>query len=438
MSGGFAKIWQLLCCLLIPLVIVASASAESCLDCHRRETPAAVTQWERSAHFQRVDCAGCHGENHQQIVDGASPVDAKVCGQCHQQAYEQHSTSRHGLSLQAGWGCTRTLPDRDKRECSFCHEQGSTRPKATVHCARFLAQSAEMRSIGCNRCHQVESSCASCHTNHLTDLEPLRRPEACATCHMGPDHPQWEMWQTSRHGVLFATMGDEVGPSCQVCHMPGGSHDVSFGITLTSGMQPLDAELVAKRRTEMLRVCQQCHARGFAERDLDSSDTVRQQSVALVQEATAIIRDLNDRNLLVPAPDQRPPHPLLGSQLVLDGQMLYEDYSHIERLLFKMKKYDLAKAVKGAYHQNPAYTHWYGNAELKMTLVDIKAEAVRLRERSSVRLQNLGGESANPFARMESELQALKNKYDRGAIDEQDYAAERSRLLDSLEISTGR
>jgi len=45
-----------------------------------------------------------------------------------------------------------------------------------------------------------------------------------------------------------------------------------------------------------------------------------------------------------------------------------------------MKKYDYARTVKGAYHQNPAYTHWYGNAELKMDLVDIRAEASRLRK----------------------------------------------------------
>ncbi|PLX85757.1 MAG: hypothetical protein C0614_04245 [Desulfuromonas sp.] len=418
---------------LASLLMVAPVFAESCTDCHRRETPAAVSQWEKSAHFPRVDCAECHGDNHQQIVDGASPVDARVCGQCHQQAYKQHSASRHGLSLQAGWGCTRTLPDPDKRECRFCHEEGSTRPKATVHCARFLTQTAEMRSIGCNRCHQVESSCASCHTNHLTDLEPLRRPEACATCHMGPDHPQWEMWQTSRHGVLYTTMGDEVGPSCQACHMPGGSHDVSFGITLTSGMQPLDSELITKRRAEMLSICQQCHARGFAERDLASSDAVRVQSVALVQQAMAIIRDIDDRDLLVPAPDERPPHPLLGQQLVLDGQMLYENYSHIERLLFKMKKYDLAKAVKGAYHQNPAYTHWYGNAELKLTLVDIEAEAARLRERPFVRPQNQGAETSNPLTEIETELQVLKKKYDRGAINAKEYAVERDSLLDRLQ-----
>ncbi|MDT8441511.1 MAG: multiheme c-type cytochrome [Desulfuromonadales bacterium] len=424
-----------LCLLLTVPALLAMATpvlADACLDCHRTATPGAVAQWQGSAHFDKVSCAGCHGEDHQAMLDGRQAVDAGVCGRCHERAYAEHVASRHGLSLQAGWGCTRTLPDRDPRECRFCHEEGSTEPKATVHCARFLAQTAEMRSLGCNRCHQVESSCASCHTNHLTDLEPIRRPEACATCHMGPDHPQWEMWQTSRHGVLYTTMGEQVGPSCQTCHMPDGSHDVSFGITLTSAMAPLDATLRASRRDEMLGVCQSCHARGFAERDLQSSDAVRTQSVALVKEATAIVQDLNDRNLLVPAPSERPPHPLLGQKLVVDGQMLYEDYSHIERLLFKMKKYDLAKAVKGAYHQNPAYTHWYGNAELKLTLVDIKAEAHRLRGAPVASAAADGQGRSDPSADVEQELRALKNKYERGAIDAQSYASERARLLDGL------
>ena len=57
--------------------------------------------------------------------------------------------------------------------------------------------------------------------------ELVRDPGVCAKCHMGPDHPQWEMWQTSQHGTLYAAAGAELGPTCQSCHMAQGSHDVS-------------------------------------------------------------------------------------------------------------------------------------------------------------------------------------------------------------------
>ncbi|MDH3998579.1 MAG: hypothetical protein OET90_07045, partial [Desulfuromonadales bacterium] len=349
-----------------------------------------------------------------------------------------HSTSKHGLGLHSGWGCTRNLPGRDRpRECRFCHEEGSTQPKSVVQCARFLTQSSEMGALGCNRCHQVENSCASCHSNHLTDLEIVNRPESCATCHMGPDHPQWEMWQTSRHGVLFTSIGEEYGPTCQRCHMPEGTHNVSFGVTMSPAMVQLPEEQRQARRKEMLEdVCAQCHAKSFAERELSTGDVILEQSKALIAEAASIIQDLADHDLLTPSLQERPEHPLRGRELVLDAQMLYEDISHVERLFFKMKKYDLAKTVKGAFHQNPAYTHWYGNAELKMTLADIKAEAARLRNQthgapdaaSSLPQQ----QKLNPLQSIETELRALKRQFSRGDIDSAAYQKQKLELLNQV------
>lgn len=150
---------------------------------------------------------------------------------------------------------------------------------------------------------------------------------------------------------------------------------------------------------------------------------MRSQSLGILKEAEQIIWDLNDRGMLDPMPSERPPHPLNGPRLVTDSQMLYEDTSHIERIFFKMKKYDYARTVKGAYHQNPAYTHWYGNAELKMDLVDIKGEASRLKERKK----------ATPEAfSAEDELKALKSKFDRGAIGEEGYLTEKAKVLEKM------
>jgi hypothetical protein len=289
-----------------------------------------------------------------------------------------------------------------------------------------------MAALGCNRCHQVENSCASCHTNHITDLAVVRSPASCATCHMGPDHPQWEMWQTSRHGVLFEALGESVGPTCQICHMPGGSHNVSFGITMSPAMIQPPVEERAGRRQEMISICTQCHALSFAERELESADVILEQSRELIKEAEAIILDLADRNLLVPSLQNRPEHPLRGQELVLDGQMLYEDISHVERLFFKMKKYDFAKTVKGAFHQNPAYTHWYGNAEMKMTLVDIKAEAARLQKSEASRSEVSLKEEGSAYRPLEEELQILKRKRDRGAITAEEYSQRKQTVLEKL------
>ena len=427
----------LLIALSLLLTGVAVVDAADCLPCHEKETPAAVEQWRGSAHAGTVGCADCHGSDHEAIVAGNAVVDIKVCGRCHEKAFHEHVSSRHGMGLHSGWGCTRAMAKRDPRECRFCHEEGSTVPKSKVHCARFLMQSTEMGEIGCNRCHQVESSCASCHTNHLTDLAPVRRPEACATCHMGPDHPQWEMWQTSRHGVLYTTAGETAGPSCQLCHMPQGSHNVSFGITMTSGMDLLPEKERAPRRAEMVGVCVKCHARGFVEREFARDDAVREQSTVLVARAAEVIRTLDDRKLLEPAPEQRPAHPLNGQHLVLDNQMLYENLSRVERLFFKMKKYDQAKAIKGAYHQNPAYTHWYGNAELKLTLAEIESEAALL---SRVAGQPPAAEKAGAGSVISKEqrLQELKRRLERGGMSSAEYAAEKARVLDAVRGASGK
>jgi len=421
---------RLLCLIVLPLGVASTVIAEDCVECHKKETPAAVSQWQKSAHATKLDCTSCHGTDHEAIINGEAAVDAKVCGRCHEKAFHEHVASKHGMGLHAGWGCTRNLDTRDPRECAFCHEEGSTQPKTTVQCARFLTQTAEMRSLGCNRCHQVENSCASCHTNHITDLAAVRAPESCATCHMGPDHPQWEMWQTSRHGVLAEALGEEVGPTCQRCHMPNGSHNISFGITMSPAMTQAPTKQFELRRQEMIGVCVQCHSKSFSERELSSADVILVQSKALIMEAEAIVRDLADRDLLVPSVQNRPLHPLRGRELVLDGQMLYEDISHIERLFFKMKKYDLAKTVKGAFHQNPAYTHWYGNAELKMTLVDIKAEAARL-SHAQQRPSEPRGEGG-VYPSLQEELQVLKRKHDRGAITAEEYSEGKQSLFEKL------
>jgi hydroxylamine dehydrogenase len=407
--------------LLAPL---AAAALEPCLPCHQEKTPAAVAQWQGSAHSKAgVGCEKCHGTDHDKMIKGEAKVDMRVCGPCHEKALKEHKASRHGMGLHSGWGCTRNLSNQDPATCRFCHRKGDEIPHSEVQCARFLKQSPEMAEIGCNYCHSVEEACDSCHSKHSTDLKIARDPNSCAKCHMGPDHPQWEMWQTSLHGTLNASAGRSMGPDCQKCHMPNGTHNVSIGITMSSGGVPYAAQKAEPARADMVKICSECHAPDFARRELTRNDAVRSQSLAILKEAEQIIWDLYDRNLLDPMPADRPPHPLSGRKLVTDAQMLYEDTSHIERLFFKMKKYDYARTVKGAYHQNPAYTHWYGNAELKMDLLDIKSEASRLKNRKA---------GAPAAVSSEDELKALKSKFERGVLSDEQYAKEKAKVLETL------
>lgn len=411
--------------LMLPYTLMAAESGtQTCIGCHREKTPAAVSQWEESVHGkQGIGCEACHGSDHEAIVRGERTVTQTACAPCHRKEYEEHRKSRHGMGLHTGWGCTRNLPDRRETECRFCHERGSEAPLSTASCPRFLKQSESMREMGCNGCHRVENSCASCHTNHMTDLSIVRDPASCARCHMGPDHPQWEMWQTSQHGTLYGRLGEKRAPDCRGCHMPGKSHDVSRGITTSSAGIPLPAETAKREREFMIGICTGCHSPSFSRRSLERADAILKESLALVKEAEETVWELYDLSLLDPMPERRPPHPTAGHRLVTDSGMLYEDVSPIERLLFTMKKYDYAKTIKGAYHQNPAYTHWYGNAELKMKLVDIKGEAGRLRKLGSI---------PPPSPSIPEELTLLKGKLERGVIDRQEYEQRKRRLLERL------
>ena len=131
--------------------------------------------------------------------------------------------------------------------CAECHEKQTREFLSSVHAnsakhalknARLLAQIPAMQRVGCMGCHDLGTGpaggCNACHGAHRNSAADARRPEACGTCHMGPDHPHIEAWEASPHGVAYRASGDDErqSPSCTTCHMPAGTHDVSSGLTL--------------------------------------------------------------------------------------------------------------------------------------------------------------------------------------------------------------
>jgi hypothetical protein len=400
-----------------------AGGATSCQPCHARETPTAVSVWAASAHGRaKVGCAECHGAdgpaNHP--ANGVRPpVDVTACRRCHAKAASQHAASKHGIGFRAGMGCSRSSPGRKDSECILCHEPGSSTPRERAECARFLAQTPAMQRQGCTACHQVETRCDSCHGAHRTERALAQDPATCATCHMGPDHAQYEMWKTSRHGVLYGVQGRAAAPDCATCHMPDGTHDVSVGMSMDLAGAPYPAERRARERERMIAICTKCHARSFSARQLEDGDAVQKESKLLVDEGAGIVRDLDRLGLLDPAPASRKPHPLFGGRLELGPQMLYEDLSRPEVLFFRMKKFFYVTAYKGVFHQNPDYAHWYGNAPLKLTLSELRSESALLRR---LRLLEDRPASTAPAGATDDalrrELRELKERRIRGELDD--------------------
>src|SRR5574337_1989163 len=104
--------------------------------------------------------------------------------------------------------------------CGGCHKIGLKREKEIQDLSR------EGHAFGV-------ASCDACHTRHSFSVKEARQPQACQTCHMGFDHPQWEMYSASKHGVraLLKQIGtlpeSAAAPTCQTCHMQEGNHSVN-------------------------------------------------------------------------------------------------------------------------------------------------------------------------------------------------------------------
>jgi hypothetical protein len=441
------RIIVLLAFFLVTTIAVASNKYqdETCISCHERETPSMVGIWGGSAHGKNdIQCIGCHkGEYDIDHEQGGkrTVVEVYICAECHTGAAKEHFSGKHGIGFRAGQACTRGLKKTPEISagCNNCHELGTALPRQEAECSRFLAQSPEMQRQGCLSCHKVEIRCDACHTAHDTDLSIVRDPAVCATCHMGPDHPQYEMWMTSRHGIMYAQKGRQYSPDCKTCHMPEGSHNVSTGVTMGLAGQKYPENVREAQRDKMLNICKRCHTRSFALNNLADGDAIQRQSKALVDEAASIIMELEKENLLNPSPNNRPAHPLSGHNMDLGPQMLYENLSGIETTFFRMKKFYYVMAYKGVFHQNPDYAHWYGNAPLKLALSEIKSEAAMLRElrRLKERVDNLSEiqfndmklESMTPGDALKAELKRLREQYLPGALSEKEYLNRKNKIL---------
>ncbi len=136
----------------------------------------------------------------------------------------------------------RTSRRSRSRSASGIHPGGVKRPPHPTRCARGTGGDGERLR---RSCHASASrtptasfgTCTACHTRHTTSVELARLPTTCGQCHMGPDHSQIEIYEESKHGVMFAaqraaaeprradrstlTTRDMFVPTCATCHMSG-------------------------------------------------------------------------------------------------------------------------------------------------------------------------------------------------------------------------
>ncbi len=398
------------------VIFVSAASAQVCVECHKKITPNIVSDWQSSKHSQnKIDCSECHGDQHKSAQDVAK---AKIptpdtCGNCHEARVKEFKTGKHA----AAWAAMKAMPTihwqpmtliEGMKGCGGCHKIG-------------LKSEADIKELKKSGAGFGLASCDACHTRHAFSVQEARQPQACQTCHMGFDHPQWEMYSGSKHGVRYMLKQIKMlpptvsAPTCQTCHLQGGNHGVltAWGflavrlpvpedrqwtadrVTILQALGVLDpdgkptarldvvkAANVArltqedwqKERDKMLKICNQCHSANFAKAELAKGDMMIKDADRLMAQAILTVAGLYKDGILPKPKNYAYPFP--------DLLTFHDSPTVIEQKLFVMFLEHRMRTFEGTFHANPDYAFWYGWSEMQKSLTEIKEMASAMREKT--------------------------------------------------------
>ncbi|MEX2188938.1 MAG: multiheme c-type cytochrome, partial [Pirellulales bacterium] len=231
-------------------------------------------------------------------------------------------------------------------------------------------------------------SCSACHSRHDFSPRRARQPENCGKCHLGPDHPQKEIYEESKHGVAYRdlhakmnldakhwVLGEDYSqaPTCATCHMSGHSrnggkvtHDPGERISWTnrppiSLLMDTDANHVIVKETDpvkrgalikstwqekrvaMRQVCSHCHTDGYISAFYQQyDDFVVNYNEKFAKPGTKIMAALREAKLITPQ----------------------EFDDEIEWTWFYLWHHEGRRARHGASMMAPDYAHWHGMYEV--------------------------------------------------------------------------
>jgi hypothetical protein len=373
--------------------------AKECIDCHSRQNSGLVADWSNSRHAHAfVTCIDCHrtGAGDEDFSSKhldysktkVSPiVSPKDCSRCHPVESEQYSKSKHANTLEIIWKIDPWLNGGMNNEverttgCYHCH---GTVVKMTD--GKF--DEGTWPNVGVGRINPDGSkgSCSSCHTRHLFSVAEARKPESCGQCHLGPDHPQMEIYEESKHGAIYHTEGDKWNwdkaagmwtagvdyrtPTCSVCHMSAvkdvpATHDVTERLAwetqapLTirpSEFKPRPAETDYKQEREKMRkVCLACHSPAWTDSHFESFDAaINNYNENYYKPMKAVVDSLYEKNLL-------------SREKALDEELEIE--------MYELWHHEGRRARFGAAMMAPDYAWWHGFYELKKRCMRIEEMA---------------------------------------------------------------
>ena len=367
---------------------------KACVECHQKENPGILQQYHDSKHSGRgVQCLDCHkpvkgqetmAKDHYKVSVVAEPSPLN-CAQCHKDEVKQFEDSNHAAK---SWYSVQGAKNFTPEELAKYHlldangqpiSGGNANPVFNLIGNDASAQSCEVcHAIGQKNQDGSFGDCTKCHLRHTFDVAQARQPETCGQCHLGPDHPQIEIYNESAHGAYYQankdkynlnapagtlTVKDFPAPTCTICHMSAfgsvpGTHDV--GQRLNWNLTPETASVRndgASHQQTMNAVCLNCHAQPFIYDVMSKADKTIALTNQNVKKGKAIVQDLRDTGLLGTKPFGTP----------------------LDFLYFELWHHEGRRARFGAVMGGADYVNWNGIYEQQKALVEMQSQADALK-----------------------------------------------------------
>ncbi len=366
--------------------IQLDADSKKCVDCHEKEriAPKVHDQYAESEHAKNgVGCMDCHSAEKSDFdafsKDGhpivASHPTPKDCASCHEKEVEEHTKSKHAYPFWLYAAADRAVFEPivgTKQGCENCHNLSALWPDGSV------------------------GECDICHSKHSFDVSLARNPNTCGECHLGPDHPQKEIYYESKHGNIFAAKGgkwdlsydsselDRIpieAPVCSTCHMdavPGtdvkSTHNVSERLAWEA-QAPWSYRTIwfeeelgtwEEKAERMKTVCKTCHSPTFIDEYILVYDLVnlqyneiRRQFVKWIKlyEKLGLVKVLKDE--VIPTGKSK-----TFSSTVVNGSW----YTEASELMYNSWHHEGRRFRMGSAMAAADYVQWHGIWELQHNL----------------------------------------------------------------------
>ena len=390
-------------------------SSKKCLTCHSKKGRgrAIVEQWRESKHAKAdIGCLDCHQAKEGEIDafkhNGsfiATIVTPKDCSECHEQEFKEFTDSHHADAGMIMGSLDNVLAEVVEGHTSF---NDGANPAAASGCwqchgsrvaflkdkngkiltdkrgiKQFDPKTWPNTGIGRINLDGSKGSCSACHSRHSFSVEQVRQPENCGKCHLGPDHPQKEIYEESKHGINYRAYKDKMklgadswivgqdytaAPTCATCHLSATpdlpiTHDVGSRISWTlrpkvsekidaaqkkkfaKEGKPLPKDFLSweKRRDNMKNVCNQCHTKSYVNNFYNQFDNmIELYNEKFGKPATKLMGLLKSNGLLT--------------------AMNFDE--KIEWTFFYLWHHEGRRARMGVAMMGPDYTQWHGNFEV--------------------------------------------------------------------------